>query len=358
MKEQHRLHGLDYLRGLAALGIMLYHVDFWINGKSGIDGFLPKVGIYGVSIFYILSGLTLYYVYIDKLSLTLNQLKNFFLKRFFRIFPLLWLSIILTALLNKKLPAADVLIYNLTGLFGIVKREYYLAAGAWSIGNELVFYLFFPVFILLIKKSKPLFFIFSALLLAIYSYFAFSGLSPNLTLEEQWAIYINPLNQVFLFLSGFLIGYFFKFLNIQSNFNLLILALAVVVFAFFPVYGDAGKIVMGYNRLLFSLLCWLICVCFYKLSINIPRWIDKPLSLLGEASYSLYLLHPIIWFLVGGAINVFSKHVFVIPDFIKGSSVILASLLVSYFSYLKFEKYFMKKGNEVISKLNTKFVKA
>ncbi|QIW16213.1 hypothetical protein A4G20_07655 [Pasteurellaceae bacterium RH1A] len=61
-----RIEGLDYLRGICAFLIMIYHyLLFNSNDVSvfGADLFITKVAIYGVSIFYILSGFTLYYVY-------------------------------------------------------------------------------------------------------------------------------------------------------------------------------------------------------------------------------------------------------------------------------------------------------
>ena len=63
-----RLYNLDYLRGLVTFGIMIYHYLSWTLGKFTADTFMGRVGIYGVSIFYVLSGLTLYYVYYDKMK--------------------------------------------------------------------------------------------------------------------------------------------------------------------------------------------------------------------------------------------------------------------------------------------------
>ena len=61
-----RLYNLDYLRGIVAFGIMIYHYFLWTFGKFSADTFIGRLGIYGVSIFYVLSGLTLYYVYYER----------------------------------------------------------------------------------------------------------------------------------------------------------------------------------------------------------------------------------------------------------------------------------------------------
>ncbi len=50
-----RLYNLDYLRGLAAFGIMVYHYMKYTFGTFTADSFMGKIGIYGVSVFYVLS---------------------------------------------------------------------------------------------------------------------------------------------------------------------------------------------------------------------------------------------------------------------------------------------------------------
>ena len=73
MQPQQRLHELDYLRGLAAVGIMAYHYSTWAFGAQEANSFLSRVGIYGVAIFYVLSGQALTYVYASTLSLEVSS---------------------------------------------------------------------------------------------------------------------------------------------------------------------------------------------------------------------------------------------------------------------------------------------
>lgn len=149
-----RVQSLDYLRGITAVCVMLYHFVVWTKGPLNVETFLGKAGIYGVSVFYILSGLTLCLVY-KKRALSWKSSNEFAIKRLFRIFPLLWLSIGLTILLkyyqHKPLPDYWLLWLNSTGLFGFLHPGAYISTGAWSIGNELVFYTLFP-FMVIEKK--------------------------------------------------------------------------------------------------------------------------------------------------------------------------------------------------------------
>ncbi len=77
-----RLYNLDYLRGLSAFAIMIYHYLSWTYNKYSSDDFLGRLGIYGVSIFYVLSGLTLYYVYHKKMVPSISDTRAFFKKGF------------------------------------------------------------------------------------------------------------------------------------------------------------------------------------------------------------------------------------------------------------------------------------
>lgn len=242
-----RLYNLDYLRGLAASGIMIYHYLSWTLGKFTADTFMGRLGIYGVSVFYVLSGLTLYYVYYEKMKPSKEDIVSFFKKRVFRIFPLLWLVTIVAILLSGTIPDFTILFLNISGLFGFIRWDSYFSTGVWSIGNEMVFYFFFPFFILFIKRFKPLMILLTVVLLGFYLHFAFVKLNPDLTISEQWKNYVNPLNQVFLFLGGFLIGFFLHDAEFKNSTIFFVLFFLLVLFTFYPATGDTINIVTGTN---------------------------------------------------------------------------------------------------------------
>ena len=342
-----RLYNLDYLRGIAAFGIMIFHLLSWSYGYFTSESFFGRVGVYGVSVFYVLSGLTLFYVYYDKMEFNKADIVSFFKKRIFRIYPLLWLVILLSLILTFRFPEPQKLFLNLTGLFGFVSWDQYYSTGLWSIGNELVFYAFFPVFILLLKNSKTMMVILSLLLLGIFLFFSFNILNTGKTLSAQWRNYVNPLNQVFLFLGGFLIGYFFKFVLIKNYQVILLLITALAVFVFFPVHGERVNLVVGIPRMVFTACCFAICLAFFKLRLKFPDFLHQPLTMLGEASYSVYLLHPLVWKIFylfsKGMLKYFSIQ---IPQWILIIGAGVISLIVSYYIYQKFEKYFIKLGRK------------
>ena len=339
-KSKTRLYNLDYLRGLAAFGIMIYHYLSWTTGQFAADTFLGRIGIYGVSIFYILSGLTLYYVYNDKIQWSRPSIVRYFKKRVLRIFPLLWLVTFLAIVLAQKTPDYYELVLNLTGLFGFIQWDTYFSSGIWSIGNELVFYVFCPIFILLARSSRPLFIVLSTALFSIFLYFTFVKLNPELALREQWSNYVNPLNQVFLFLGGFLIGLCFSHIRMSNGTLVSMLVVGLGLFVFWPAQGNTIHLVTGPNRLIFTFCSFLICFCIYKLTFSLPKYLRRPLVFLGNTSYSVYLLHPIAHDLTGRL----RTHTVNFPESVRLLGSVVLTLVLAYFTFEYFEKFFIKRG--------------
>jgi len=341
--NKNRLHTLDYLRGLAAFSIMFYHFSTWTFGVYSSNNLLGRIGLYGVSIFYVLSGLTLFLVYFNKNDSFIYFAKKFFIRRAFRILPLLWLTILLTILIMPSPIDRFIFFLNVSGLFGIVDCNISIARGGWSIGNEIAFYIFFAFFILTSKNFKIGFYILSFLIFFVFIWFAFYYINDNSTIEAEWSKYINPLNQVMLFLSGYLIGFFLSRKRVSRKVNLIILFSAILVFCLLPVRGERIVLITDHNRLIFSLLCILLCFSVYKIDNKFPRFIHRPLSTLGEMSYSVYLLHPVFW---ASFERLFKHYNLNTPTWLNMLVSIPSTLIGSYIVYNTLEKFFMKKGRE------------
>lgn len=353
MPNINRLHTLDYLRGLCAFGIMIYHYFTFNSGLYTSEAFMARLGLYGVSVFYVLSGLTLYLVYYDKMKPSGSDVLDFARRRFYRIFPLLWLVTITAVALTRRIPDLSDLFLNLSGLFGFVKWYAYFSTGVWSIGNELVFYSLFPVFVYLSRKSSKLLAIFSVLIFGIYLYFAFALLNPDAPLADQWRTYINPLNQVFLFLAGFLLGRFGSLIPTSRYISPALFLLAIVIFIFYPVRGNTIALITGVERIIFTIATIALCVSFFRLKVDVPNFVHRPLAHLGEASYSVYLLHPIVYTIADKVFRRIDPAASV-HWYLKIAVCAIATLVLSHFVYEYFEKYFMKKGRRVVPETATR----
>ncbi len=336
-----RLHQLDYLRGLSAVGIMFYHLLSWSSGDFESENMMGRIGIYGVDLFFVVSGLTLFHVYFPKMQPTRSELITYCKKRIARIFPLLWLGTIAGVLLSMKVPDLTALFLNLTGLFSVFRWNIYFVTGAWSIGNELVFYVCFPVFVLLSKHFKSWLFFAFLLAVTLFLAFAFYLITPAETLSDQWKIYIHPLNSLLFFLGGFLLGLGFENLKISNGTAILSLLSGLLIFIFYPVTGDLVNIISGANRLLFSLATFLIVFGFYKAELHLPHILHKSLGLLGQMSYSVYLLHPLVY----DGVRTFAGTALINwNNTLRLGLLVVISLVLSYFVYRYFERYFIKKA--------------
>ncbi len=280
---------------------MIYHYSSWIYGYFDSSTFLGRIGVYGVSIFYILSGLTLYWVYSEKLNV--QTLKKYFVRRSLRIYPLLILVTLLTIFLlrdwevyfSKARPAAT-LILNLTGMFGFYAPERYISTGAWSIGNELVFYSIFPLIIFLERWGQKLLYILFGISVLIGAYFAFFVIDETNSLSSNWKSYINPFNQFFLFFSGIVIVKLFGKTRKNNLIFGLILLFGLIGFIIYPVSGDRVNLVGGINRFVFSVLSASMVLSAYKLEYSFPRPFQVFLDKCGEMCYSIYLIHPLTFY--------------------------------------------------------------
>ena len=327
MEKPNKFLFANQLRGIAVLAVLLSHWFgvFWgmpelvgrytssemVQGPTSVAFNIVSsfayfnFGSFGVSIFFLISG------FVIPFSLEKLNARSFLVARFFRIFPLLWIVTFLSILLAWKVPNLKNLFLNLTGLFGFVKWNVYFSTGVWSIGNEIVFYFFFPFFLFLNKYNKYLLIVIGLIIFFLYVYFAFDVLDSNITLSKQWKNYTNPLNQLFLFFGGFIIGKTYINSNINNKINISLILFSLLLFCVYPVDGDRINLVTGFNRIVFTFCSFLVCLSFFKFNYSLPKIFDSPFSFLGEASYSIYLLHPIIYKIV----DVFSDDFFQFSNF-------------------------------------------
>jgi peptidoglycan/LPS O-acetylase OafA/YrhL len=82
-----RLHGLDHLRAIAIVLVVLFHYEFYYGVPEWLATF-SSFGWSGVDLFFVLSG----YLITDKLFRELDargriDFKGFYLNRFLRIIP-------------------------------------------------------------------------------------------------------------------------------------------------------------------------------------------------------------------------------------------------------------------------------
>jgi peptidoglycan/LPS O-acetylase OafA/YrhL len=139
---------LDSIRGLAILGVLIYHGLYWNIDLSTFPLWQRRLltvtwcGRLGVNLFFVLSGFLITGLLLDS-SGRLDYYKRFYLRRARRILPAY--GAILGALILLRYPPAflmlsAVYLSNLTPLFGVATAYPVL----WSLAVEEHFYLVWP----------------------------------------------------------------------------------------------------------------------------------------------------------------------------------------------------------------------
>jgi peptidoglycan/LPS O-acetylase OafA/YrhL len=139
-----RLDFLDGVRALAILGVVAVHTGL----SAGLSAYYLEAGARGVQLFFVISGFTMMYVqHHRKRPDTAIQ---FYVRRFFRIAPLYY-GAMAWWFFQKPVPASVV------GAHALFVHSWFPAAihsfvpGGWSIGDEIAFYLLFPVIIWMVR---------------------------------------------------------------------------------------------------------------------------------------------------------------------------------------------------------------
>ena len=342
-----RIVALDYLRGICACLVMIGH--FYVLGTEPAPPplTLHKLITYSVSVFYILSGIALYSVYYKSFHFDFNSFFSFAVKRIFRILPLLWFVTTITIALNHKIPSYRLLLFNYSGLFGFIEQRGGIARAAWSIGNEMVFYVLFPVFILLIKnKNKFPYYLLAVLTFIPALFITFYRIDESKSVSIGFNYYINPLNQLFLFASGITIAHFFGRANNRASFSKATLLVAVAAFLIYPV-DSTIHLLYGIDRMILCAICMVICAMILMSRLNFPNLINRGLAFIGETSYSIYLLHPLVYRILE---KIFASISPSPPNPVALFVLSLAGTLVSsYFTFLFLEKPAMKLGARIVN---------
>jgi len=341
-----RREELDWLRGALALSVLSYHCV----GTDDASTLLGKLGIYAVSMFFVISGLSIALAY-DSYITDIGSSFRFLIRRLFRILPLLWLcvgfAVLLGSMQGVRYGAGKVLL-SLTGLFGFVKPTAYMVKGGWSIGNELVYYALTPFLIYAFHLRRWLGFLITGASFAVALIFAFYLLDPGVALPKQWSIYINPLNNLFLYCAGLAFYYGLRDIEVPRIVRGPLFVLILAAFVAYPATGHRVSIVTGFNRVSMSSISMAIVFAFYKCAPALPQSIGKCLRRVGEATYGVYLLHPFVNLFVVRALS--ALHVS--SESASLGFTILLTATLAWISYRWMEYPIMQLGKRITQNRN------
>ncbi len=294
-----KLGFIDTLRGLAALYVLLYHLTpitmphaeapRWLAPFTGLGGS-------GVTLFFIVSAFTLCLSMDTRKQDESTPLLNYYLRRLFRIAPLFYYWIVLYCIRDKFVFGA---VHSPAELLRSVFFVLNLSPGheqgfvwaSWTLGVEMLFYVFFPaVFRLANSPGRALACFAVTLLMRSVWQILIDKLIADPAVASSY-YNLSLLHHLPTFSLGIVVYRIWQIIDIERARRLGIgemliaasLALLVgVAYGFFGIGQFDGLTVEAiiYGTLLIGL------------SIHSPAWIvNRVTRYYGKISYSVYLSH-------------------------------------------------------------------
>lgn len=278
-----RLLELDAMRGIAAMMVVLYHYTTWHTQSLGYSTTVPlfefKDGKLGVHFFFIVSGFVI--------LLTMNSCSSvyqFAMSRFARLYPAYWVAVILTfaVLVFFPIPGREVTLSQ--ALINLTMLQKWLRVPPidgvyWTLAVELTFYVLMAIVfqLRLLRRIELVSSLWLVLIIAVT------------VIERQFGVRIGAALKLMLlieygslFISGVMLYRIFSGPSLATWLNF---GLAFLVSCF----------------LFTDYLTWMVLFhgVFLLFALGRANFLKIPaLVFLGQISYSLYLVHQNIGYVI------------------------------------------------------------
>lgn len=265
-----KIEALQGIRAIAAIGVVMLHVAEATTKYSPFPArslAALKFGNYGVDLFFVLSGFVMCYTTRD-----LSPWK-FLRRRIERIVPIYWLFTILAAAVSMVFTVSDGRFtwtkFALSlGFISLPAGNFPVVSPGWTLEYEMLFYCCVTASLFLARRPW-------LLTTAVLSASIIAG-----TLAQPGSSVLSFLSAPIMleFLAGIVIAQW-----VQNNYRLPVELAFVVVAAIAIFYSSAAS-----QRPLFAGIpaAILVGLAVMARSRSLPKWI----VLLGDASYSIYLI--------------------------------------------------------------------
>jgi len=308
--SRHELVGLQYVRALASLAVVLYHIGKTMAEPKYFGRFpfgdVLDIGAVGVDLFFCLSGFIIVYIALDRGGAPTMSAWVFFKRRFARIVPFMWVVIIGYAILRIGgrgfFPIGEYVRAAVIWPFGVVAP-----ATVWTLRHEFLFYIVFALTFLGGRRWLLLVWVLSPLVLAAIQHLfgTYVGLGPDIAF-----FLFNPID--LLFGLGVMLGLIHA--RRRSSWPSGRWAAPLTVLGVAAVFGVA--LVMDYQRdspwqvIVLGLAC---CACLaVAIAVKPPRGLMGDIGRrLGDASYCIYLCHIAF---VSAVLGLIAHHAPGLPD--------------------------------------------
>lgn len=345
---------LQSLRAILCLIVVIVHFTPY-EKLYFHNHYLAGIAVLG---FFILSGYVLTLNYYEKI-INQNNLFSFIKKRFFRLFPLHLFFLILFLFLeflkyqitigfNLKINS-EIFEYNnlytfLSNLFLINTLNNYLSFNlpSWAVSAEFLSSIIFGFFILIFKKK----FLIIAYIIFLFIIFFFLKLEYNLIQYNGYLSLLSCLACYFLGCVLYSLSNNKYLIFLLSNYSIQFFNFVILLF------------VLKYNYSSFIVIFNFFIIIFFLIRLDNKSFFfkiitNKLLIKIGNISYSIYLSHYFIYWLVTQlfrhilkieTLDSYVNSTFIIQNYniylIKLFISIILTIILSIFVYIFVEKKF------------------
>ena len=321
---------LTSFRFFTAFIVFLFHARInlnWTTNLSYIDRFIWEGAIF-MSAFFVLSGFILTHTYRNiSFNKNLKALRNYYIKRFARIYPVYIVVLIASSYLLFTLDLEQIIVIIIMNIFLLESVFYttypnWLNGGMWSISVEAFFYAIFPYL-------KQVFDFFANHKIKLFFLCYFLAVFPSvvkMTFGGTADIYVNPLFRLGEFGLGMLVAMvYLEKTKKRKYYSQLLISSIIILFLIVVSLSNfiENWFFTGFNFAILPLLC-LIIFSIAQLSSKenkvLFNWFCHPLfRYLGKISYSFYMVQFFV-------IDFFGKKI--LHDAFSSPHMLVTTLLV------------------------------
>lgn len=348
---------LDGLRFFAFFAVFLAH-SFYSESSQVTSSTIYQtfrhyghLGMFGVNFFFVLSGfLITFLLIIEKQETGAISLKNFYVRRVLRIWPLyyavIFIGFVIIPIIQRQILAetsyqelANIWHYLLfVNNFSESEPTTAVLGVLWSIAVEEQFYLVWPILIALIPiKRLPTAFI-GIIGLSMLCRLILIGYGYKHTLSCMSDLAMGSLFAYYSYTSDRIVNWFGSLKRWHIG---LIYVIGISLFFLRRSWSDIPFMYLN-ERLLFSLFFVFIILEQNYSTSPIKMHRSKIITSLGKITYGLYMLHFLAIYVVAKAFSHFFEDTLTSVVFYEPSISLILSVGLAYVSYTYFEKFFLR----------------
>lgn len=365
------LLSIQYLRGVAAVLVLLTHMSFLLNGmyaQQNLGDLLFGQFYFGVDLFFVISGFVI--------CLSTEKQEDFrctkyIIRRFFRLYPLLVASTLAYAIVAVSLKIND---HGELNSYNIIKSllplhadylsappffGYNLLPPAWTLSYEVAFYGLFLSALVLSRKFRVMNAIIIVVSLMMAIQMVLSGsvslntyrmmVYPDNHLRPILALLSSPMLIEFVY--GMLAYCLYRHVRLPATefvqvFLIVIFSASVILLcsgALLPTGSVEPSFKIMHGPLHWGVIAFVLISSAAMYEKTFGLFVSRTLNRLGDISYSIYLTQW-IWFKVLFNLHIFQKMNGLSKFVLTG----LVILFASYLTHILIERSFVRFSRKLI----------